>query len=135
MASNYYNDPNWSAALQQQANTMRENYIQQMANLQAAQNQLLSFVPRELADDGFQPIQGNPKGAKYIISYMFKKPKDPVIFVKDEKQMKILVNDLLHDERVDHDSILVSKISAQFKPKRSFIKKLMKIETLELKKI
>lgn len=52
-------------------------------------NSNISFVPEELADEGFEPIQGNPKGAKYIVSYMFKEPKDPVVFLKTEKEMKV----------------------------------------------
>lgn len=135
MQGNYYNQPGWGAQMLAQAQSMRENYIQETAYLLQQQNQPLSFIPRELVDDGFEPIQGNPKGAKYIISYMFKEPKDPVIFVKDKKQMEILINDLLHDDKVDHNSIIVSKISQQFRPKKSFIKKLMRVESIEYKKI
>jgi hypothetical protein len=133
--SSFFNQQRWSQAMLEQAESMRENYIQQSAYLQSQQNAPMSFIPRELADDGFEPIQGEPKGAKYIISYMFKKPKDPVIFVKDKKQMEILVNDLLHDDKVDHASIIVSRIAEQFKPKTSFIKKLLKVESIEYKKI
>ena len=62
--------------------------------LENPSNQRMNFIPRELQND-VEPIQGEPKGAKYLVSYMFKEPKDPVVFLKNEKDMKALVIALL----------------------------------------
>ena len=92
----------------------------------------LSFVPSELADDGFEPIQGEPDGAKYLVSYLFKIPKDPVVFLKNIKDMRSLVKELFADKAVDHDSIIIHRISAQYKPTKTWTKKMMRVEELKL---
>lgn len=91
-------------------------------------------VQRAAEDDGnvFEPIQGDPEGAQYIVSYMFKEPKDPVVFVKNKKDMMALVNALLKDDKVDHKTILISKISKQYRPKQVVKTKKVKVKDLEL---
>ena len=88
----------------------------------------MNYRPSDLPAD-FEPIQGIAKGAKWLVSYAFKKSKDPVVFVKSEKDMLLLVQRLVKDEKVDQKTILIHKISEQFRP--SIIEK--KIESVELK--
>lgn len=94
-----------------------------------------SFVPDDLADEGFEPIQGDPETAKYLVSYLFKEPIDPVVFVKSKKEAMELVEKLLEDETVDHDSIIVHKISSQFRPKVKKVKKTIEVDEVELEKM
>jgi hypothetical protein len=116
-------------------NSANESWQLMAQRLQS--NQQMSYIPQELADEGFEPIQGTPKGAKYLVSYMFKQPKDPVVFLKNEKDMKELVKKLLANKAVDHQSIIIHKISAQYKPKQvSFLKKIVtKVKDIKLNKI
>lgn len=72
------------------------------------------YIPSEI--DMIPPIQGNPKGAGWLISWAYKK-KDPVCFCKSKSDMIKIVNDLMKDERVIKNSIIIHKISAQYRPK------------------
>ena len=93
-------------------------------------NYQFSSIPTDLQDE-VEPISGEPKGAKYLISYAFKKSKDPVVFLKDEKDMKKYLEDLMANDRVDQKTIMIHEIRKQFRPKKTIIKK----ETLVLKEV
>lgn len=93
----------------------------------------LNYMPDDVPDV-VEPIQGKARGAKWLVSYAFKKSKDPVVFVKNEKDMKLLVERLLKDEKVDKRTILIHKISQQFKPKLVVKREkvVQKVESVEL---
>ena len=93
-------------------------------------NYSISYIPADLQDE-VEPISGEPKGAKYLISYAFKKAKDPVVFLKDKKDMDKYVEDLLANDRVDHKTIMIHEISKQYKPTKKTVKK----EVVELEEI
>lgn len=96
----------------------------------------LSYMPWD-APPEIEPIMGIPKGAKFLVSYAFKKSKDPVVFLKNEKDMEEMVIRLMHDEKVDQSSILISKISEQYTPKKitKEVRVIQKVDGVELKKI
>lgn len=100
------------------------------------ESQSLNYHPSDLPLD-FEFIQGKAKGAKFLVSYAFKKSKDPVVFVKNKKDMLLLVSRLWNDEKVDRKTIMVHQISKQFKPK--MVKKMEKVvkevEGVELQSI
>ena len=110
-------------------------YVDGLSYLDTLRNERLSFVPKELADEGFEPIQGEPEGARYLVSYMFKESVDPVVFVKLKKEAMALVKELMEDDRVDYSSILVSQIRAQFRPKKSWVRKVIKSKEVTLEKV
>ena len=64
-----------------------------------------------------EPITGVAEGARYLISYELKESKDPVVFIKNKKDLMVELQRLLKDSRVDQDTLLVSQITSQFKPK------------------
>ena len=72
------------------------------------------YIPSEISN--IPPIQGNPKGAGWLVSWAYKN-EDPVCFVKSKSDMIKIVNDLMRDPRVIKESIIIHKISAQYKPK------------------
>jgi len=81
-----------------------------------------NFIPSEVKD-AIDFIMGKPGGAKFLISYAYKKAKDPVIFIHSKKAMLIELKKLLKDDRVDKRTVLVSEISRQFKPTKKMHKK------------
>lgn len=85
------------------------------------------YIPSDI--DMIPPIQGNPKGAGWLVSWAYKK-KDPVCFIKSKSDMIKIVNDLMRDPRVIKESIIIHKISAQYKPKE--IRRLKKILAKEI---
>ena len=85
------------------------------------------YIPSDI--DNIPPIQGNPKGAGWLVSWAYKK-KDPVCFVKSKSDMIKIVNDLMRDPRVIKSSIIIHKISAQYKPKE--IRRLKKFWAKEI---
>jgi len=85
------------------------------------------YIPNEI--DMIPSIQGNPKGAGWLVSWAYKK-KDPVCFVKSKSDMIKIVNDLMRDPRVIKSSIIIHKISAQYKPKE--IRRLKKFWAKEI---
>jgi len=91
------------------------------------------YIPSEI--DNIQPIQGNPDGAKWLISWAYKQ-KDPVCFLKSKTDMLNLLSCLRQDERVIQKSIIIHQISRQFRPKevRRMKKLWVKEWTLEQEK-
>jgi hypothetical protein len=89
------------------------------------------YIPDEL--DNILPIQGNPDGAKWLVSWAYKK-KDPVAFFKSKNDMLKFVLALKKDERVIQKSIIIHKISSQYQAKE--IRKLKRfwVKELTLKK-
>ena len=86
-----------------------------------------SFIPQGVRDV-VEPIMGRPARAKFIISYAYKKDKDPVIFIKNRKQLIDELKRLMADERVDKRTILVSEIGRQFKPTRKLHREALKLK-------
>ncbi len=85
-----------------------------------------NYIPSEL--DDVEAIQGEPKGAKFLISYAYKKSKDPVIFLQSKKDMIKMLQALWNDELVDRKTILVHEIAKQYKPR---VKKVV-VEELDI---
>lgn len=79
-----------------------------------------SWIPSEL-EGQVEAIMGKPGGAKFLISYAYKKSKDPVIFIHSKKAMLEELKKLLKDERVDKRTILVSEIKRQWKPSKKLL--------------
>jgi len=77
---------------------------------QTVHSESLNHIPDEARDEGVEPIQGNPDGARYLISYAFKDDKDPVIFLENKKDMMQMLKRLMEDEKVDHKTIIISRI-------------------------
>ena len=79
-----------------------------------------NWIPAEIKDT-IEYIMGKPGGAKFLISYAYKKAKDPVIFIHSKKAMLSELKKLLKDERVDKRTILVSEIVRQWKPTKKLL--------------
>jgi len=92
---------------------------------------LYSYVPDELED--IPPIQGNPDGAKWLVSWAYKQ-KDPVAFFSKKEDMLKFVAALMNDERVIKESIIIHKLSAQYKPKEVRKMKKLWVKELELRR-
>lgn len=88
-------------------------------------------IPSDL-EDKVLPIQGEPKGAKYLISYAFKKAKDPVVFLKSRQDMIKMVQALWNDEAVDRKTILVHEIARQYRPRMRKVRVVKIKEEVEL---
>jgi len=91
-----------------------------------------NYVPVDLEPE-IQPIQGDPKGAGWLVSWWYKK-KDPVCFCKSRSDMLKIVSDLMKDERVIKSSIIIHKISAQYRPKEIRRLKRLWVKELTLKR-
>lgn len=67
-------------------------------------------------------IMGIPSGAKFLISYAYKKdPSDPVVFCRSKKEMKKELKKIMKDSKIDKRTILIHQISKRFKPKKLLV--------------
>lgn len=110
-------------------------YLSQQRAQDIEYQRRLNYTPWNMPEE-VEMIQGNPKGARYLISYAFKEDKDPVVFLKSKKDMMVMLEKIMKDEKVDQKTVLVSQITNQFKPKvvSKRVKIFQTVESIELEK-
>ena len=86
------------------------------------------YIPDEI--EQIPAIQGNPDGANWLVSWAYEK-KDPVAFFKSRNDMLKFISVLRKDERVIQKSIIIHKISAQYRPKE--VRRLKRLWVKELR--
>jgi len=116
MAGGYIYAPDYTSGYIGTSSTTTSGYIEYPNSPSVDYNN----IPEEV-EDAIEAIMGKPGGAKFLISYAYKKSKDPVIFIHSKKAMLKELKKLLKDERVDKRTILVSEIKKQWKPSKKLL--------------